>query len=1044
MTSPAFVGRTAELAVLLEVAAAAARGRPSAVMVGGEAGVGKTRLVAELSSRSAPAGTTVLTGACFKVVDRALPYAPVAEALRNLVRGMRPYDLEALVGGGATELGRLLPDLGPPGAGGIDARGAGGIRAREGGGEPGPPEAGSSEDPGGQARLFEHLLGFLTRLGARRPVLLVVEDLHWSDRSTRDLLAFLLRNLGEARVGIVGTFRSDEMPRRHPLRSFLAETERSGLGRRLELERFDRAATAELMAGMLGREPEAELLDRVFERSEGNAFLSEELLAASLEGSDGPLPATLRDLLLVRIAPLGPEVQRVLGVLSVIGRRAEHRLLAAAAGLADQELLDALRSAVDAQVLTAGDGSYRFRHAMLCDAVYEDLLPGERVAMHASVAEAISRAPDLVEAGPAAVAAELACHWTSAHDPARGLAASAEAGRRAEEVRAPGDALAHYERALALWSRVPDPDRDAGCDRPHLLARAAETACQSGDYERAVRFAVEALGGVDDAASPVRAGLLRARLGRYLFHVGRLDDSLAEYRRAVDLVPADPPSAERAWALSTLGQSLMLAHRLRESVPWLTSAIAMARDAGDRTVEGHASNTLGVVHGFLGRREEAETLLREAGRIAAETGSVEDFCRYCTNLIGVLEIDGRYAEALALAEEGSEFARRNGIERSHGLWLRLDILFIRARLADWDAVAAEVDAIRETDVSGLARLQYLAARGLLALARGELDAAAEDICEAARQGREVGTPDFVAPTALAEVELALARRDPVAAVRAATDAAERLADLDDRILVWPLLASGMRAAADRAEAGRVAGDPAVEKAARADAERLARVVARAEAEPGRFGRATRPERLQIEAERERLVGGARPSAWKAVADARAALGQRGGEGYALLRAAEAYLHGGAAAEPAGGAAAPGAGDGVDGSAPEVARGLLVRAAEIASSSGEARLAGDVAALARRHRLRVGRRAGSPISAGAGTGDGGGAGGHGLSPREAEVLALVAEGRTNRQIAEELFISPKTASVHVSNILAKLGVANRGEAAALARRDGLAADGRTRG
>lgn len=461
-----------------------------------------------------------------------------------------------------------------------------------------------------------------------------------------------------------------------------------------------------------------------------------------------------------------------------------------------------------------------------------------------------------------------------------------------------------------------------------------------------MRLASEAVAGVDEAAAPVRSGILRARLGRYLFHIGRTEDSLAEYRRAVDLVPASPPSSERAWVMSTLGQSLMLAHRLTEAVPWLAPAIAMARTAGDRTVEGHASNTLGVVHGFLGRREEAEALLREAGRIAAEIGSPEDLCRYYTNIIGVLEIDGRNDEVLALAAEGAEVARRNGLERSHGLWLRLDTLFTRARLSDWAAVETELAAIERYELVGLSRLQHLTARGLLALARGDLDGAAADIGEAAEQGREVGTPDFIAPTAVAEAELALARGDPALAARLALVAAERLDELDDRVLLWPLLALGIRAAADHVEAARAAGDAAGEAEARAGAERLEALVARVGSEPGRHGRAAEPERLQIAAERARLESRADPAAWTAVAAARAALGQRGGEGYARLREAGAYLE----ARPPIGRRPRGAG----------------RAADLAASTGEVRLAKEVASLARRHRLKV---AFAAAAAGTGPADG---------------------------------------------------------------------------
>jgi predicted ATPase len=215
VSSPTFVGRTEELRRLEAALERAGAGEPAITLLGGEAGVGKTRLVGELAARAEKAGARVLVGGCIELGDGALPYAPIVEALRHLPRTLDPASLRALAGPAHAELAGLLPELGdgPPGLG--DPQGMAGH---------------------GQARLFELVLGMLDRLGREQPLLLVVEDLHWADRSTRDLLAFLVRNLRAGRVLLVATYRSDELHRRHPLRPFLAELARSGRADRVELQ----------------------------------------------------------------------------------------------------------------------------------------------------------------------------------------------------------------------------------------------------------------------------------------------------------------------------------------------------------------------------------------------------------------------------------------------------------------------------------------------------------------------------------------------------------------------------------------------------------------------------------------------------------------------------------------------------------------------------------------------------------------------------------------------------------------------------------------
>ena len=278
-SSPTVVGRVQELRLVEAARERAVNGEPAVVLVGGEAGVGKTRLVAELAARCGAEGMRVLYGGCVPVGGEGLPYAPVVEALRALPDELGVDGVRELAGPSWRELARLLPGLGEPGV--------------------------SSAGQAAQARLFELLLGLLARLTEQMPVALVVEDLHWADQSTRDLLAFLVRNLRHERVLLVVSYRSDETQRTR-LGPYLAELYRGGPVQRLELPRLDRAETAAQLVGILGAAPAVDLVDGVFARSQGNPFFTEELLESVRAGS-GTLPTTMRDLLQGRIEALpGP------------------------------------------------------------------------------------------------------------------------------------------------------------------------------------------------------------------------------------------------------------------------------------------------------------------------------------------------------------------------------------------------------------------------------------------------------------------------------------------------------------------------------------------------------------------------------------------------------------------------------------------------------------------------------------------------------------------------------------------------------------------
>jgi predicted ATPase len=386
VTAGRFVGRTQELARLRELLTRAADGQPLVAVIGGEAGVGKTRLAEQLAATASQQGVRVLRGGCVPLGEEGVPFAPVVQALRGLAGDLDAAELEAVAGPARAELGRLLPDLGWSAdavAGGAGAGGAG---------------AGGAS----QGRLFELLLGVVERLATSVPLLLVMEDLHWADRSTRDLVAYLAASLRSGRVMVVLTFRSDELHRLHPLRRLLAELARNRRTRRLELARFTRAELAEQLGGLLGTDPSGRLVDDVLARSEGNPFFTEELILAGTSAGAGPggLPPSLHEVLLTRVVRLGRDTQQVLGVAAAAGPGVTQPLLAAVTGMDQAALLDSLHEAVDHQVLVpeAGGDGYVFRHALVAEAVYGELLPGERVGLHAALAGALEAG---VEAGDA-------------------------------------------------------------------------------------------------------------------------------------------------------------------------------------------------------------------------------------------------------------------------------------------------------------------------------------------------------------------------------------------------------------------------------------------------------------------------------------------------------------------------------------------------------------------------------------------------------------------------------------------------------------------
>jgi DNA-binding CsgD family transcriptional regulator/tetratricopeptide (TPR) repeat protein len=1000
VASPIFVGRRDQLEDVRDALDRAVSGRPTFLVVAGDAGVGKTRFVDEVARRAEADGWRALVGGCVQMGDDTLPYAPIVEALRRLADVVEPTDLEQLIGPGASELSRLVPDLvrSPSAVSGAAA---------------------VSTAPS-QGRLLEALLAVLRRLAADRPLLFVVEDIHWADPSTLALLGYLGRNLGGGMV-LVATYRSDEIHRRHPLLPFVAELERRGSVERIELLPFVGPEIAELVRSIRADTP-AGLIEQLSERSDGNAFYIEELLATNT--AIGMLPATLREVLLARVATLTEPTQDLLRVASAAGAHIAISLLGTVSGLDEPDVHTRLREAVERHILTldATTGDLAFRHALMREAIYESILPWERRRFHAAFAVALEAVPT-TEADAARVA-ELAYHWHAADDLPRALVAAVRAGVAFDRVSAPDEAHRQYERSLDLWERVPDAAHVVGLERIELLERAAAAASNS-DPGRAAALIRSAISLTDARADPVRAGELWERLAAYLWASGEGPAGVDAGRTAVALVPADSPAASRARVLATLGRILMIVARFSEARPVLEQAVALAASAGADAIESNALTSLGVALGYLGDFESGRQMLRASREIAIRLGSAEAVGRADGNLIDLLvHIGARFDEAARLASDAFTFLQTSHVASSYGVLNLSEGAGALIRLGRWDEADALLGRARGYVSSGVPEIILNERLALLEVLRGRQDAAAERIALLRRLVGGSTDPQWTWPFVELSAELALWQRRPKDARDEIAQALRRLGGSDAGTFgaggvfdagnisrLGPVMALALRAEADQAEL--LGGKDAQHDEIRRIASGYMALLRRFDPEYRRGRHAARLGGAWLrlcEAENGRVLGEPSWEAWSEAAVAFAGLEMPYQQAYARWREAEALLA-------------------VRGSRAR-AVGALVEGYRLATRLGAEPLRAEIEGVARRARVDLDRERSAvdrpPKSDAA----------FGLTRRELEVLDLLVAGLTNREIGGRLFISENTAGVHVSNILGKLGVSRRVEAAAMAHRLGL--------
>ena len=769
------------------------------------------------------------------------------------------------------------------------------------------------------------------------------------------------------------------------------------------LEPFGRSEVAAQVAGILGGPPDPYLVDSVYDRSEGNAFFVEELLRAVRDGaSAAELPPSLRDSLLTRVDRLSAPAQRVLRTAAVAGRWVPERLLAEVAAVPSVQLYATLREAVDAALL-AVDGTgrgYAFRHALTRDAVYAELLPGERAELHTAYAEALDRDPELA-GQEGSVAATLALHWYAAHDLPRTLAASVRAGREAIIGFAPAEARRHLERALEVWRSVPDAARLAGADQVEVLALTAGAVYDAGDPQRALTLLDRAMTLLGPDPDPERAAVLVEQRASTLRVLGEDGASLDELEAALARLPEQPPTVARAALLNAQANTLLRLNAAERTFDVAREALVAARAVGSRALEASALVTTGSMTSYRHDPGTGEQAIREGLRIALEAGEHATALRAYINLSDALEGSGQHRASAEAAHRGMELAAQVGLTRIFGDFLAGNLVETLVRLGEWNEAGTIATRMFTTGSIGVSAASLREVMGYLAVHSGRTEEALEHVREARKELGDNPEPQFAQALAYIEAEVARAGGALNTAGQLAADGLASGRAWFARYS-WPLAWLAARIAADAATSARDRRTSSIDVAPGPD-------LAALDALCGSVSPAGRAYRAATVAEQARGEARVSVTEWTTAVEAWRIADDAWPMAYCRLRLAEALCAEGDRAD-----AGP----------------VLAAAWQAADRMRAVPLLDDVVALARRARIPLGDEPPPAVDPSAASAP------FGLTDREREVLALVAAGRSNGQIAQDLFISPKTASVHVSNILAKLGVTGRVEAAAVAHRLGL--------
>ncbi len=966
--SARLVGREGEQEQLITAVQTARRGQPSAVLVSGEAGIGKTRLVMDAFAAVASPGDVVMVGHAVDLVGGELPFGVVTSALRDLVQREGLDAVRAAAGESAPDLGALIPGL--------------------------APVATATPD---RNRIIEGFVSLLMRLSYERFTWLAIEDLHWADASSRDALGYLVHLLeAPARLLVTCTLRIHHQEPTPALRTFVTELVRSPATRQIRLGRLCREDVAEQLGQLLQALPTRTLLDRVLPLCEGVPFLTEELVAGGLS-EQGPLPTSVTDLMLSRISELSDPAAEFVRAAAIGQGHLSHDLLTRVCGWSTSDLDAAVAEALAAHVLEIDEAGlgYRFHHALMREAVADALPPATRMRWHRRWAEELDSGTGMTGHHVECLAA--AHHWAETGDPEQAFTSAFLAADAAQELGAESERASLLTGALELWTDIEDASVRAGRSREDVIDDIVDARASANEHAEVVALVDRELRR-SVPLDPVRA--LRLRLARAAYGAGvDVDALLPRQDLLVETLRAAPPSRTFVRAVADLvwmRPGLTDVGALRELLGQALDLVKRVGTPGDLFAIRHAQKK----HlADSGQYESAAAIGLELLPWVREQFSVTTVCHWESNLSWELCTLGRFREAADLVRQSLQRLGEPYLARGTWAFVVENLSLALLELGAWDEAERRLDQARELDVRGRTRVLLDTTAGIIRCHRGDTSAAQELLAVARHEFLDAAhtAPDLFVSMEWLAGAIAAGRHDLDTArahLLPLLDAPECRSDE----ALWRVLLL----------AARVESDAAAETTSRrAVAHETPQQVAHL-LEVGDQINAIEDLgtawKAQLVADCSRASGASRNELWETAADAWLLTGQRHDRAWALVRLAECQLNEGQKDE---------------------AKASLEEAMETGYQLRATPLVDVAETVARRGRIHVRRDGDKPASPQQQR--------HGLTAREVEVLRVVADGRSNDQIAKQLFISPKTASVHVSHILAKLGVASRSEAAALARR-----------
>jgi DNA-binding CsgD family transcriptional regulator/tetratricopeptide (TPR) repeat protein len=842
-----------------------------------------------------------------------------------------------------------------------------------------------------RSRLFANVSQLLQRVGEHQPVLAVIEDLQWADASSIDLLTYLVRTVRDHRVLTVATFRDrDIVGPRTPV--LLTELTRAENCVQLSLAAMSKVDIGELVR-VAHPDVDAARVARVSDACDGNPFFALEL--ARHPDVDSLAPA-IQDVLLSELDGMPVDGLSLLRVAAVLGESVEHALLAASVDLGDDEFASAMRELRRRDVIVVHDNGYRFRHALVREVVVSDMLPPELMDAHRRAAQGLREIG--ADTRPA-LAARLAHHLVASADKTAALPVALVAARHARKVYAFAEAELHYAIVRELWPNVADAECHLGVTYTGLVCEEAETAAWCGRTEVATHVVREALAHADTDQAQAQ---LHLALGRALWAAGDGPGALAAYQRANECLVDGDDVRLRVRILTALAIGLLVNGYLSGARDTAGRAIELAGTTDATSDELHARITRASALALSGDVDTGAAELKDCVARATELDDFTALARSYGNLVHVYLVAGRLDEAIAVAEGGAGACRRYGPLVLIVPTMVENWLYALSRTGRWDeAEALAEEALDQSAAHGMGLVLHHALAEI-AVARGDDETCDRELA-LAEALQLTDDPATVHDGAIIRAERALWRGKPEDAEHELTAALEVVKDRDQRELVVDLCRYALWALADQAVKQRPGRGGASEApAARADA--LLALVDAAGTLDEQTSLAAMTATCRAEHARVRRTD--TPEMWDSAAAQWRSMSHPYHEALALWRLAGAHL------------ARHARNQGVQ---------AITDALRIATTLGCGPLETQLQQLATFAGVDVVELPDLPKQEVRVDG----AGNVTLTERERQVLTLVAKGYTNRRIARTLFITEKTASVHVSNILAKLGVSNRVEAAAAA-------------